>query len=84
LQAFGLTPSSMAAAAEKDIDALIANVGFHTKKAQFIRRTAQILLEKYGGDIPPTLEVGYHGIRTREECHRVAVVPSHVVHGPRW
>lgn len=56
LKGFGLTPAAMACAQEKDIDALISNVGFHTKKAQFIKRTAQILLDKYGGDIPGTVE----------------------------
>ncbi|KAI3406828.2 hypothetical protein KGF56_000433 [Candida oxycetoniae] len=43
-----LTPS--------EIDSYIASVGFHNRKSQYIAKTCQILLQKYKGDIPQTIE----------------------------
>ena len=57
LQEHGLTAEKMAAIPEKELDSLISNVGFHNKKAVYIKQTAKLLLEKYGGDIPDTVEV---------------------------
>ena len=51
-----LTVSSVLAAEEAEIDKIIYSVGFHRRKANFLKRTAAILREKYGDDIPPTLE----------------------------
>ncbi len=43
---------------EEDLKAVISpQVGFYHKKTSYIQRTAQILLDKYDGDIPPTVEV---------------------------
>ncbi len=64
LCAHGLTPASMAAASEREIDALINNVGFHNNKSRFIKATAQILMDKYDGDIPDSMEV--RGVRRLE------------------
>jgi endonuclease-3 len=56
LQKFGLTPESIAAAPIPVIDKMIQCVGFHNRKSEYLKKTAAILIEKYGSDIPPTLE----------------------------
>lgn len=43
-------------AKEKDIEDLIRPVGFYRRKAIYLKRVAEILHNKYGGDIPDTLE----------------------------
>ncbi|ODV80943.1 DNA glycosylase [Suhomyces tanzawaensis NRRL Y-17324] len=52
----GLTLESVLPLTEKEIDAYICKVGFHNRKASYIRNTCLILKEKYGGDIPNTIE----------------------------
>lgn len=50
-------PSQLLATLDEEIlDTLIAKVGFHRRKSQFIRRTAQVCVDQYNGDIPRTLE----------------------------
>jgi endonuclease III len=51
-----LTVSSVLAAEEAEIDKIIYSVGFHRRKANFLKRAAVILREKYADDVPPTLE----------------------------
>ena len=51
----GLTIASILAASVNAIDSLICKVGFHTRKASFIKRTAAILHEHYGDDIPDSI-----------------------------
>jgi endonuclease III len=41
---------------ERELDKLIGKVGFHTKKAAYIKKTAIILRDQYAGDIPDTVE----------------------------
>ena len=41
---------------ERELDKLICKVGFHTKKAGYLKRTAEILRDQFDGDIPPTVE----------------------------
>lgn len=41
---------------EGELDNLIGKVGFHTKKADNLKRTAEILRDEYDGDIPDTVE----------------------------
>src|SRR5271170_1616032 len=41
---------------ESDLDKLITKIGFHNKKAAYIKRVAVILRDEYGGDIPDTVE----------------------------
>ena len=53
---FGLTVEKMIATPAEDIVKLIHGVSFHNRKAQYIKKTALILKEKYDGDIPNTLE----------------------------
>ncbi|KAI9481286.1 MAG: DNA glycosylase [Benjaminiella poitrasii] len=52
----GLTLQSILDVDEVQLDKLIANVGFHKKKAEFLKRTALILRDQYGGDIPDTVQ----------------------------
>lgn len=51
-----LTVSSVIAAEEAEIDQIIYSVGFHRRKANFLKRTAAILRENYADDVPPTLK----------------------------
>jgi endonuclease-3 len=52
----GLTLETMLAIDETRLDGMIASVGFHTKKASYIKRTAEILRDQFAGDIPDTIE----------------------------
>lgn len=56
LVAHGCTPENILATDEDALDALLNPVGFHRRKAQYLRAAAKILLEEYDGDIPPTIE----------------------------
>ncbi|KAK0735653.1 DNA glycosylase [Apiosordaria backusii] len=38
------------------LNELIGKVGFHNNKTKYLLQTAQILKDKFGGDIPPTIE----------------------------
>jgi len=51
----GLTIANILTADEALIDRLICKVGFHTRKANFILRTARILHAHYEDDIPRTI-----------------------------
>jgi endonuclease-3 len=52
----GLDLQDILAIDERDLDKLICKVGFHNRKAGYIKRTAVILKEKFNGDIPDTIE----------------------------
>lgn len=56
LRDFTLTPESIAGADEKQIEQLIYPVSFYKNKAKHLKQTAKILLEKYDGDIPDSVE----------------------------
>lgn len=56
LREFALTPESVAAADEKQIEQLIYPVSFYKNKAKHLKQTAKVLLEKYDGDIPDSVE----------------------------
>ena len=51
-----LTVSSILATSEQTIDKLIYKVGFHSRKAAYIKRACAILRDEYNDDIPPTVE----------------------------
>lgn len=40
----------------ESLDKMIKSVGFHSKKAIYIKKTAEILRDQYEGDIPDTIE----------------------------
>lgn len=50
------TPAAMLALSEERIAELIYPVGFYRTKARSIRQTCAILIERYGGAVPQTLE----------------------------
>lgn len=60
----GLCLDSILAVDEAHLDQMIRSVGFHTKKAGYIKKTAVILKDGYQGDIPDTIEglVGLPGV----------------------
>lgn len=51
-----LTVSSIIATSETEIDRLICKVGFHTRKASYIKRACEILRQEYNDDVPGTVE----------------------------
>lgn len=56
LISYGCTPNSIIAMDNDDIVKLIRPVGFAKKKAEYMRKTTEILLDKYNGDIPKTID----------------------------
>jgi endonuclease-3 len=52
----GLTLESILAVEPAELDRLIAAVGFHRRKTEYIKRTAVILRNDWDGDIPDSLE----------------------------
>ncbi|KAI9274448.1 DNA glycosylase [Phascolomyces articulosus] len=52
----GLTLNSILQVDEKVLDNYIKSVGFHNRKAKYIKDAAIILRDKYDGDIPDTIE----------------------------
>ncbi|KAJ1951280.1 alpha,alpha-trehalase nth1, partial [Dispira parvispora] len=55
LQRLGLTVDNIIATSVEKIDNCIQKVGFHAKKAQYIKQAALICRDQYQGDIPGTL-----------------------------
>lgn len=53
---YGLTIESILSIDESTLDTMISPIGFHTKKAAYIKQTAIILRDRYNGDIPDTAE----------------------------
>lgn len=56
LISYGCTPSIITATPNDVIIKLIHPVGFANKKADYIKKTTVILLDKYNGDIPKTID----------------------------
>jgi endonuclease-3 len=50
------TPQAMAKLTVKQIEKLIYPVSFYRNKAEFVRDTSRILLERFGGRVPSTLD----------------------------
>ncbi|MFP4431355.1 MAG: endonuclease III [Spirochaetaceae bacterium] len=50
------TPGALASAPLEEIEAIVHSTGFFRSKAKNIRRTAAILAEKHGGEIPEAME----------------------------
>ncbi|KAJ8327783.1 alpha,alpha-trehalase nth1 [Batrachochytrium dendrobatidis] len=51
----GLTVESILAMDHKTLDGYISKVGFHNRKALYMKQTAEILKTQYNSDIPDTL-----------------------------
>jgi endonuclease-3 len=56
LQKHGLTVENIAATDVETLDKIIQKVGFHNNKSKYIKKTVDILIEKYNGDIPRTAQ----------------------------
>lgn len=52
----GFTLASLLAVQPERLNELIAKVGFHNNKTKYIKATAEILKERFDGDIPDTIE----------------------------
>lgn len=52
----GISIASMLWVDEKKLDELIYSVGFHTRKASYLKKAAEILRDEFDGEIPNTLE----------------------------
>ncbi|GFE55825.1 endonuclease III [Babesia ovis] len=52
----GLTIENIAKMPEEELDSLINKVGFHKTKAKHIKQATDIVIEKYGGRVPNTVE----------------------------
>ncbi|AAS51504.1 ACR278Wp [Eremothecium gossypii ATCC 10895] len=52
----GITLEALLQIEEKQLDTLIHPVGFHRKKAAYIKRAMPMLQEEFGGDVPTTIE----------------------------
>lgn len=50
------TIKAMADAPVEDIDAMVKKVNFHNNKAKNIKAAAQMIMEKYHGEVPQTME----------------------------
>ncbi len=50
------TPAATAAAPRAALEELIRPTGFFRQKARFIQETAQALLQRYGGEVPDSME----------------------------
>ncbi|KAJ3127897.1 DNA N-glycosylase and apurinic/apyrimidinic (AP) lyase [Irineochytrium annulatum] len=52
----GLCIEGMCAVDDETLTGLIYGVGFHRRKTIYLKETAKLLRDQYGGDIPPDLE----------------------------
>lgn len=52
----GLTAETLAAADEATVSGAINKVGFWRRKTGYIRDAARDLLDKFGGDVPQSIE----------------------------
>lgn len=55
LKKHGLTPETMCAIDVIDLEKLLHPVGFYKRKAVYIKKAAEILIDKYNCDIPRTI-----------------------------
>nr|CDJ82459.1 HhH-GPD domain containing protein [Haemonchus contortus] len=56
LKKYGCNVDSMIKIPTADLEKLLCPVGFYRKKAVFVKKAAEVLKEKYDGDVPDTLE----------------------------
>lgn len=56
LKATGLTPQTMIAINVSELEKLLCPVSFYKTKVKNIQKAAQILIDQYDSDIPPTAE----------------------------
>ena len=56
LKQHGLTPTSLVNMPDHQLGELIKPVGFWRKKIVYLKKATTLVIEKYGGDIPETVE----------------------------
>lgn len=56
LNAYGCSPEIIAATPDDVLEKLIYPVGFYKRKVSYIKKSTEILIDKYGGDIPKSVE----------------------------
>lgn len=56
LREFGLTPDHVQQTSEERLQELIKPVGFYRRKATYLKKTTDILVEQYDGDIPDNIK----------------------------
>ncbi|WKY01643.1 hypothetical protein Q1695_015564 [Nippostrongylus brasiliensis] len=76
LRLHGCDIESMINIPTSELEKLLCPVGFYKKKAVFIKKAAQVLKEKYNGDVPDTAEelcslAGVDGIAVDTHVHRI-------------
>ncbi|AEO56056.1 hypothetical protein MYCTH_2300528 [Thermothelomyces thermophilus ATCC 42464] len=52
----GLTVENVLAVDPAVLNRLISKVGFHNNKTRYLKQTAEILRDRFGSDIPPTID----------------------------
>lgn len=50
------TPEALAAAAQEEVELVVKSTGFFRNKAKAIRGASQMLIDRFGGSVPRTLE----------------------------
>jgi endonuclease-3 len=50
------TPAALAAASQEEVEALVFRTGFYRNKAKAIRGAATAIVERFGGEVPRTLD----------------------------
>ncbi len=50
------TARALAGANHRDVEQILHDIGFYRTKARYIIATAKLLLEKFGGEVPRTIE----------------------------
>lgn len=50
------TPQQFASASLEEIEKEISSISFYRKKAEYIKKISQILVKKYGGEVPRSIE----------------------------
>jgi len=50
------TPAALAAASQEEVEALVKSTGFFRNKARAIREASQGIVERFGGQVPRSLE----------------------------
>lgn len=56
LQRHGLTVENIHQTDHETLNGLIKKVGFHNNKTKYMKQAAEIILNQYSGDIPPTAD----------------------------
>jgi endonuclease III len=50
------TPAALAKASFEEIDEVISKVNFHRNKSKMIKEASEMMVEKFGGEVPQTME----------------------------